>query len=80
MNKKLNWPRIAHLMKIGIIAALMVLDLLPGGGHGADHAAEVVSGDAAAQRPDGRLDQHRESVDVRRPAGHDEKSKRRLGK
>ena len=25
MNKELDWPRIAHLMKIGIIAALMVL-------------------------------------------------------
>ena len=51
MIKKLDWPRITHLMKIGIAAALMVLDLLPGGGQGADHAAEVVPGDAAAQRP-----------------------------
>ena len=25
MNKELDWPRIAHLMKIGIAAALMVL-------------------------------------------------------
>lgn len=34
MNKKLNRPRIAHLMKIGIIAALMVLagDMLLGWG------------------------------------------------
>ncbi|MBR1708465.1 MAG: isoprenylcysteine carboxylmethyltransferase family protein [Clostridia bacterium] len=31
--------------------------------------------DAAAQRPDGRLDQHREPVDVRRAADHDEKGK-----
>ena len=80
MNKKLDWLRIAHLMKIGIIAALMVLDLLPRGGHGADHAAETFPGDAAAQRPDGRLDQHREPVDVCRPAGRNEKSKRRFKK
>ena len=32
MNKELDWPRIAHLMKIGIAAALMVLagDMLLG--------------------------------------------------
>ena len=34
MNKELDWPRIAHLMKIGIAAALMVLvgDMLLGWG------------------------------------------------
>ena len=34
MNKELDWPRIAHLMKIGIDAALMVLagDMLLGWG------------------------------------------------
>ena len=34
MNKELDWPRIVHLMKIGIAAALMVLagDMLLGWG------------------------------------------------
>ena len=34
MNKELDWPRIAHLLKIGIAAALMVLagDMLLGWG------------------------------------------------
>ena len=34
MNKELDWPRIAHLMKLGIVAALMVLvgDMLLGWG------------------------------------------------
>ena len=51
----------------------MVLDLLSGSGHGADHAAEAFPRNAASQRPDSRLDQHRKPVDVRRTAGHDEK-------
>lgn len=35
MKKKLDWPRIAHLLKIGIAAALMVLvgDMLLGGAY-----------------------------------------------
>jgi len=34
MNRELDWPRIAHLMKLGIVAALMVLvgDMLLGWG------------------------------------------------
>lgn len=34
MNKELDWPRIAHLLRIGIAAALMVLvgDMLLGWG------------------------------------------------
>ena len=34
MNRELDWPRIAHLMKIGIAAAMMVLagDMLLGWG------------------------------------------------
>ena len=52
-----------------------MLDLLPGSGHGTDHAVEGSPGDAAAQRPDGRLDQYRESVDAWRTADHDEKGK-----
>ena len=34
MNKEPDWPRIAHLLKIGIVAALMVLvgDMLLGWG------------------------------------------------
>ena len=47
----------------------MVLDLLSRCRYGFDHAAEIYSGNAAAECHDCRLDQYRQFMDVRRAAG-----------
>jgi len=58
MNKELDWPRIAHLMKIGIAAALMVLagDMLLGWGmHDAAKAGKEGFLSAYLNLSDGRI-------------------------
>ena len=62
IDSELDWDRITHLFKLGIIAALMVL------------AGDMILGWGVTDETLNGMDKHRCALDVRRIAGHEPES------